>query len=849
MKIPVLFIFVLILITGVNAQQRKIYLAPDDHTDYMWSGDEETYRAAFLEMLDYYVRLNDSTSGNPYELRSKWNCDGSYWVYEYEKNRTPEQFSRLMEQVKAGSITVPLNSLPELSGIAPAEAVIRDMYYAGSLERRYGLDLDLVIDMEDQVLPLGLSSLWAGAGAKYSWRGVCDCATKVTGLHSRPHEIYWYKGLDDQRILMKWYSLGQNNQELGGYAEARDPMKSFRLCLELMKSDRYPYKIAGAFGKGWDDLKTTSDEFVKLAGLLRYNDTKVIVSNEIDFFRDFEHEYGESLPSETVSYGSTEWGNSLASLAAVSADMKRSVERLRTAEGLYTLVALKNSKFASDLSTLRERAWIACGLYFDHDWTADSPILTKKQRAAWARKIKGEFKAYVDTLLDLSSTALGEMIEKPDGCSEAFYVFNPLGWSRTDYCDYPVSEPSNVHVVDMTTMNEVPFQYIKQNGNNFLRILASDVPSLGFRIYGICRGEPHHSLQPAASVTGGTIRNEHYTVTLSTDGAIQSLTGGRMGDHEYIRPTGNLYANDLGPAPVKIPGSRFTVENAGPISVTLTADSEVPMRHTSRITLFRFSDRIEIENSIRQNIGTGPVTYAFSFNLDRPEIHNEEAGAILLARQQTDNGHYADSICRLDWLALNHFTDVSDQNAGITISNSDAFLMQTGNSTIDRLDPHTNLIRILAAGQVDAPSLGIVNQDGDSYFQNNFALFIHDGSFDAASSMRFSLEHQNPLMAGKVTGKTGSYGKSFSLFTLNNPRVLVWAVKPAEEGIDRGIILRVWNMSEKDEDFTVSSESAIDKGNLTTHIEKDLSEIKAESGILNLKNGHNRLHTYRIFLK
>ena len=137
------------------------------------------------------------------------------------------------------------------------------MYYAGSLERKYGLDLDLVINMEDQVLPLGLSSLWAGSGAKYSWRGVCDCATKVTGLYSRPHEIYWYKGLDDQKILMKWYSLVGDNKQLGGYAEARDPQKSILLCKDLMNSPKYPYLIAGAFGKGWDDVKTTSAEFME----------------------------------------------------------------------------------------------------------------------------------------------------------------------------------------------------------------------------------------------------------------------------------------------------------------------------------------------------------------------------------------------------------------------------------------------------------------------------------------------------------------------------------------------------------------------------------------------------------
>ena len=103
----------------------------------------------------------------------------------------------------------------------------------------------------------------------------------------------------------------------------------------------------------------------------------------------------------------TEWGNSLASLADVSAGVKRSVEKLRTAEAIYTLVALKDKGFGTGLNEMREKAWISCGLYFDHDWTADGVIITKKQRADWARKIAGQLSSYVDTLYIMSVARTG----------------------------------------------------------------------------------------------------------------------------------------------------------------------------------------------------------------------------------------------------------------------------------------------------------------------------------------------------------------------------------------------------------------------------------------------------------
>ena len=262
-RLILLYIFGFIALFNVDAQQKKIYIAPDDHTDYMWSGDEETYRDAFLKTLDYYIKLNDSTANDPYPFQSKWNCDGSYWVYEYQKNRTQKQFAGLIDQIKSGKITVPLNTVAAVHGIAPLEVTLRDMYYAGSLERKYGLNLELAINMEDQVLPLGLSSIWAGSGAKYAWRGVCACATKVTGLENRPHEIYWYKGLDDQKVLMKWYSVNPSmitkrkeyRYFFGTYLEANNPVNAIEDAKVLMNDTKsYPYNIAGAFGKGGDDL-------------------------------------------------------------------------------------------------------------------------------------------------------------------------------------------------------------------------------------------------------------------------------------------------------------------------------------------------------------------------------------------------------------------------------------------------------------------------------------------------------------------------------------------------------------------------------------------------------------------
>ena len=223
--IRILVIFCFTLSASVSAQ-KSFYIAPDDHTDYYWTADAATYRQAFLSMTEYYLDKMDATQGNPSDTQMRWNCDGSLWMWEYEHNRTPAQFDRFLNRVRDGHMSVPLNPLVLVQGGAPAESVLRGMYYSGLIERRANVRFPIAIAMENQTLPYGLPSLWAGSGAKYSWKGVCNCATHVPQLENRDREIYFAGGRDGSRILMKWNSQFNSNQSFGGYAEAFDPLQA-----------------------------------------------------------------------------------------------------------------------------------------------------------------------------------------------------------------------------------------------------------------------------------------------------------------------------------------------------------------------------------------------------------------------------------------------------------------------------------------------------------------------------------------------------------------------------------------------------------------------------------------------
>lgn len=819
------------LSVSMAQQKEKVYLAPDDHTDYMWTGDEETYRKALLQSTDYYLDLTDKTAGQPHDFQSRWNFDSALWFWVYENNRTPEQVNRLVGRLKDGHFSMPLNFAVSTYGGTPTEAALRSMFYAGRVERKYGLHLPLAVAMEDQTLPRGLGALWAGAGAKYSWKGICGCATKLmpTVYHDRPHEIYWWQATDGSRILMKWYSMKEEARRAadynpGGYAEARDPSINSRISF-LDDNDkfrkRYPYNIFGIFGEGSDNLFTDNANFLAGAKQLTRPGREVIISNEEDFFRDFEKTYGKSLPSESAAYGN-DWDLYPASMQEVTSSVRRATEKLRGAEALETLVSLKRPDFPTQFTQAREQANVAFGLYWEHNWTADGRVISRQTRGEWQRRVAHDITSYVDDLSDRSAVSLGQLIART-GSEPRFFVFNPLSWQRDDVADLPYTGADDVHVVDLTSGATVPSQFVDfadDSGKTTrrLRILATEIPSVGYKVYAVRAGAAT-TFQGGPTVTGNVIENDLYRVKMTGSGTIESLDGKMLGRGEAVAKVDGRLMNDLGEGT-----GTLHVENAGPVSITLRADAVGSLPHSTEITLYRGGiDRVSIRNEIKGNFAD-VKTWAFGFTLNHPNVWHEETGVINHARLQPE-GDYSPVMAKLDWLTLNHFVAMTGSGAfAVTLSSSDNAFFKLGHSDIingvTHLDTETPQISVLAGGQVDGASLGIAAQGGDTHFLQRFGLRLH-AFYDPALSMRFSLEDQNPLIAASVTGGVGYPETTYSLLQSSDPSVMLWAIKPAEDGISDGIVTRFWNMSPKETSFTVALQGGMQTAHTITHLETD----------------------------
>ncbi|WP_338869139.1 glycosyl hydrolase-related protein [Spirosoma sp. SC4-14] len=857
---------------------KRLYLANDDHTDYMWTGNEAQYDTVFVRMIDYYLNQIDSTQNNPDDFQARFNLDGSYWIKTYQKFRSPAQVERLISRIRTGHISSPLTGLVSTYGGQPTEAVLRGMYYAGQLERQWDLRFRLAVCMENQTLPLGLSSLWAGSGAKYSWRGVCGCASRISNasLAHRRNQLYRYMGQDGRSVTMKWYNRPiYNGRTLGGYAETRrekDPKDIVGdmgkvvedmtvMCDTTSTKSAYPFNVAGAFGYGWDDLSTyVSPPFISAAQRYSTPLRKVRVSNEEDFFADIDRTYPK-LPAESVSYGN-EWDVYPVSMNETTAHIRRATEKLRSAEALSTLVSLKDSTFARDLKAARDLAWEAYGLYWEHDWTADGPV-SKRDRANWQTKLHHRIVGYVDTLFNRASLAMGQQLKMATSGTAAprFYVFNPLNWSRTDVADLDYSGTEAVRVIDLQTKREVVSQRIQKGGKPFVRIWAENIPSVGYKMYEIQKGTP--ASQPdAAQVNGEFIQNEYYRIRLKKSGVISELYD-RKANRQLVKTPnvgspGERWFNDIGTNDANA-GNALVVENKGPVSVTLKAVSNDPIAHTVRVTLFRNSrsgmpPRIDIEDSLQANFDD-VKTWAFSLNLTNPTTNHEELGAILTAKKETRGGHYASQNARYDWQTFNHFADIGEPNFGLTISNQDCSFFKLGKSTPDSLWETSAQFNALAGGQVDTYGsgkkdtlrLGIYNQNGVTKFRYHFALTTRTAAFDALTAMKFALEDQNPLVTGAVTGTQATYPETtFSLLKSDAPGLLIWTLKPSEEGINNGLIARFWNLNKTDATPTLNWSLPIRRAWQTTHIETNEQSLNPAKNSLKTNFNARQINTYRL---
>jgi alpha-mannosidase len=92
--------------------------------------------------------------------------------------------------------------------------------------------------------------------------------------------------------------------------------------------------------------------------------------------------------------------------------------------------------------------------------------------------------------------------------------------------------------------------------------------------------------------------------------------------------------------------------------------------------------------------------------------------------------------------------------------------------------------------------------------------------------------------------KTG-YGSHFSLLSVSDPNVLLWSVKPSEEGIENGIITRFWNFKNENIQPIIKFNISVYEAWETTHIETNKNMVNHKKNSITPSFSQNQIKTFR----
>jgi alpha-mannosidase len=378
-------------------------------------------------------------------------------------------------------------------------------------------------------------------------------------------------------------------------------------------------------------------------------------------------------------------------------------------------------------------------------------------------------------------------------------VYNPLNVAREDIVEaaiaFPKGVPNAVRVVGPDGQ-ESPAQV---EGGKVL--FVARVPSVGFAIYDIQSAPSAQAPFSELKVSKSSLENTRYRVQISPEGDVSSIFDKSLNRELLSTPMRLALSKDAprqwaawnmdydqeqappveyvsGPAKIRI------VEN-GPARVAVQISRESSgskFVQTVRLAAAGAGEQVEFTESIDWKTLSANLKAIFpltaSCNL---ATYNWEVGTI-----QRPTAYE-----RQFEVASHHWIDLTDQSGSF----GTAILTDVKNGS-DKRDDHTirlTLIRTPGSSPPD-PNMPFrlpgysdqLNQDW-GHHEILFGLAGHAGDWRREQTDWLGYRLSAPLIAFETEKHRGMLGRSFSLVTVDNPRIRVLAMKKAEES-DEAVI-------------------------------------------------------------
>lgn len=805
-----------------------LYLLHHTHVDIGYTHVQSEVEKIQYENLKNAIQYARESQNNPPAARFKWNVEVMWAVESFLKHATKAEKQALKQAVRDGSIELDALYANELTALCRQEELIRLTAFARQYANECGVELKSAMISDIPGYTWGLVTALAESGVKYFSIGTNVFHRIGSILKTWGDKPFYWQAPDGKNQVLCWVAgKGYSWFHTGlGYKNIKNKLEEKAIFgyLKELEAKQYPYDMSVfRYNIGSDNGPPDAyiAEVVKQWNE-KYVSPKIIISTTSEAFGLFEEKYGADLPvlkGDLTPY----WEDGAASTAKATALNRAAAERLLTANVLWAMN--KQEKFPAEIF---DQAWRNVMLFNEHTWGSWNSIsaphdeFTKQQ---WRTK-----RSFAQKADSLSHWLLAQARPKPKKQANAFDVYNPSSWERSEMIYFSPEKSAKITQVTAEGGKPLPIQRLTSGE---LAVWVENVPPLcAKRIFLSEKGSRND--KPSGTQNFGD-KNEDFALEIDEKTGAITFLKMKNSEKNWVKKVEGNGLNDYllveGRSPEKPLGAKahkIEKTDAGKLISSYKIQRKAPGCR-SLITELRFvkpANTLEIVNILEktETYTQEGVHFAFPFDIPQGEMRIDVAFGNYIPEKEQINASNKNYYTVQRWL------DISNTHEGITWVSLDAPLIEIGEISTDAI----------AYGwrKTQKPAQNFFSYVMNNYWETNYkaaqggkvrfryALQPHNG-FSEVQAERFALEQSRKLLvvpAGKNQPKQ-------SLLQIDNPNVLISDLKPADKG--KGYILRLYNASPGKQKAHINLGS-IDANNLffSNLNEEKLQKTKAQQSLL-----------------
>ncbi len=887
----------------------RTHFVPISHHDYGYSGTLEETLAFYDQVYRDVLTFCRATEDWDDDAQFRYTCEAAWSLHHFVEQANDETIAELARYVQQGRVEIPALLGNEISGLCGHEELARLLYPSAKLQRLLGGEIVTGSITDVPGLSWALPTVLSAAGAKYFFAGLPHYWLHEEGGYYtnwdeaaclRDHGVpdaFWWEGPDGSKVLL-YYQQGYGPWSPVSVEELETELPK---RLDEMDAKGNPFTVARWGGYGCQDNTPpvlTPSELARDWNA-KYAYPKYVVSTNAMFFQALEPECDDA-PTLRGEMPHTDYAVGALSTAEETILNRETHYLLPAMERFATIATVAHNQlhdplvdvFGRDLPVSNasfaqheriEQAYYDMLMYDEHTWGLWSPIgytqdFCWHEKAAHARRARHITEGVGRRALRRLAESIND--ESPD----RVVIFNPLASERTDIVRVtgtdiaflpeinsltPGSEPKTL--IDLTTGQAVPHQVVEITspqdpthhaasrfalGELFpakvqeLVFKAVDVPSVGYRAYKLVDAEQAPAYETSLVVTETTLENEFFKVTINPDcGAVMSIVDKQLG-RELVDGDATHGVNQLITKHTRsdehntLRDITVTPGAAGPVMASLVITGSVAgcPQVTQEIVLYDGLKRIDFNTRLlKDSTPLMDVYMAFPLNIDAPEMKFEATGSIM-----TPFGDDQFAGSNTHYYSVQHWANVSDGQANVTLTPVDAHLVEFGGlwpyyvSHAHRGAIPSDFKQQFVTGEAVTKghlySLAMATN-----FQTNFqpsqcgervlrySLTSDGGSLDVAASRDFGWGRMNPMIPVVIHKPvSGDQPPAQSFVSVSESNVVLSALKRADDG--DGFILRLMETEGRASSVAIDVPFiTIASATETTLIEADVRELTSTS--------------------